>query len=413
MSRLPEKILFGLVSLVIAAWIGFHIFDYYYNPIELEAVYDYTISDTLPARGIAIRDETVIEQAASGIENYLYEDGARVTVSSAVAEFYGSAGSDRNVKRMREIEEEIAMLTVAQDKVANNYANTDTINRNIRDQLGQLAEMSSIGDYALSQQVRASLVSLLNRRQVATGKVEDFEERISTLQAEYDRLQRTTVSSDIAVANAPVSGYFVKTVDGYERYLSSRTLKEYGIDDYVQIIRRAIAPPASRYAGKMVTSHEWYFAVAVQKHYTESMYTGQGVQLEFPSIGQTIPSTLVRLETDLSKDNAVLVFYCDQINADLVNLRVEDVEIHFVQHRGLRLNPSSIYFNKDGERGVYILEDDVVRFKKVKVIYEGTGFLLSELNVISDASYDKEYVRLYNQVIVKGGVDLYDGKTIA
>lgn len=411
MSKLPERIMFGLIGLIVVAWVGYHIFDQYYQPLETETVFDYTKSQTLTARGIAIRAETVIDQTASGIENYLFEDAERVTVGQNVAEFYESAGSDRNVKRMREIEGEIEMLRSAQDKSINNLTNTDNLNRDIRDQLGQLSQLSSVGSYATSQQLRSSLTSLLNRRQVATGKVEDFSGRIAELSAEHERLERSTSGSAMVSATAPVSGYFVKRVDGYERYLTPKVVEEYGIEDFARLIRSELREQNTSFAGKIVTSQNWYFAVTMKKHHAENLVEGRTVQLQFPSALRAVPVTIHTILEEKDNDDAVIIFHCDQVNSELVGIRMEDVTIQFVEYTGLRISTSSLHF-EGGKQGVFVVEENIVRFKEVQPIYDEAGFILVERNVVDTPGYVKTAVRLYDQVITKG-TDLYDGKTLS
>jgi putative membrane fusion protein len=410
MSRLLEKILYGLIGLVFLIWVGYHIFDRYYQPMETETVYEYTMAQTLTARGVAIREETVIDQIVSGIENTLFEDGERTRAGQTVAEFYESAGSDRGVKRMREIAAEIEKLRQDQDQNINNYANTDNLNRDIRDQLGQLATMASVSGFVDSQNLRGDLTSLLNRRQIATGKEEDFAARIGELEAEYARLSSSTSGSGMVAATAPVSGYFVKTVDGYEPYLNPGILETYSIADFSRVIRSAVESPAQSYAGKIVTDHNWRFAVVVKKENIEAMQVGQKVDLAFSTIPRQIPATIEQIVEEDDNGDAVVVFHCDQVSSETINLRIEDVSIHFVEYTGLRIAAASLHF-KDGIMGVYVVEENVVRFKNVELVYEEAGFVLARTNIIDTPDYRVDDVRLYHQVITKG-TDLYDNKPL-
>ncbi|MCL2057208.1 MAG: hypothetical protein FWH02_08345 [Oscillospiraceae bacterium] len=408
--RLLEWALFGAVMLAVVLWAGYHIWGAYFNPLEVETVFEYTKSYTVQAHGIAVRYETVIEDAASGIENYLYEDGTRVTVGQYVAEFYESAGSGRSVKRMREIQAEIAMLLSAQDKNTNNFANTEILNRDIRDQIGQLSIMSGMGQLGGAHEVRDSLTSLLNRRRVATGKEDGFEGRIAVLRAELESLERAAPVGAVVAATAPSSGYFVRTVDGYERYLSPATVAGYSISDYTKLIRTAINPPDTHFAGKIVTNHNWYFAVAMRLENAEGMVQGRAVTLVFASTGESVPAVIRQVLTERDNPDAVVIFHSEHVSGGTVNFRLEDVTIHVEEISGLRVNAQSLHY-VDGVRGVFVVEDSIIRFKQVNPIYEEAGFVLTERNVVETPDFRPGEVRLYHQVITRG-TDLYDGRAL-
>jgi putative membrane fusion protein len=270
--------------------------------------------------------------------------------------------------------------------------------------------MASVSGFAESQTLRGELASLLNRRQIATGKEEDFAARIGELEAEYERLSNSTSGSGMVAATAPVSGYFVKTVDGYEPYLNPGILETYSIADFSRVIRSAVESPAQSYAGKIVTDHNWYFAVVVKKENIEAMQVGQKVDLAFSTVSRQIPATIEQIVEEENSGDAVVVFHCDEVSSETVNLRIEDVNIHFVEYTGLRIAASSLHFEGD-TRGVYVVEENVVRFKKVEPVYEEAGFVLARINIIDTPDYSADEVRLYHQVITKG-TDLYDNKPL-
>jgi hypothetical protein len=92
------------------------------------------------------------------------------------------------MRRLRELETELGQLRQAQDVNLNNISNVDAINREIREKLRVLTGVAVTGDAAALPRTQADLGFLVNRRQIATGKAENFAERIGALQKEYDSL---------------------------------------------------------------------------------------------------------------------------------------------------------------------------------------------------------------------------------
>ena len=89
-----------------------------------------------------------------------------------------------------------------------------------------------------------------------------------------------------------------------------------------------------------------------------------------------------------------------------INLRTGEAQLYFRQHTGLRVDTAHIRF-EDGARGVYVLENGVVRFRTIDPIYEEDAFILSG----QPDPFDTSALRQFDQIITKG-TDLEDGKVI-
>lgn len=57
-------------------------------------------------------------------------------------------------------------------------------------------------------------------------------------------------------------------------------------------------------------------------------------------------------------------------------------------------------------RGVYVVVNQALEFKKVDIIYDDVGFFISRID-----SNDEELVQLYDDIVTEG-TDLYEGKSI-
>lgn len=508
MSRLSERIVAGLLLLFILVYTAYQAYRYFASPLRLETVFQYTVSNTVVAPGIAMRDEIVLDQQVSGIEHYLFEDAARVATGEVVAEFYTSNVSDKNIRRITEIENEINMLTEAQDTTVNNYANADILGRDIKEQMGYLAEMASLGRFDEARNIRPELVALINKKQVATGKATSFAARIAQLQKEYGQLEPQASRDNVTTATAPASGYFAKKVDGYESKLSPTKRDNLTIDAYKRLIATPIPAVTSHKVGKLVMSQNWVFAATLPKYSAEWLRAGQSVSLQFELINERIPAIVSEIMQEKDNDNVIILLACDYISEELISLRTSNVTISYQQFNGLRINTADLRFAnwvfeatipKDGiewmragqrvsvqlenavqpvsatvrtitdetgsdsavvllscdeeaeahisqdaaaatvifqpdsespnaepppplradtaslrfvgkERGVYILDNNKVKFKTIDPIYEEAAFVLSKLNY-AELFSEKNDVCLFQQVITKGN-DLYNGKVV-
>lgn len=408
MGRLTEKIVIGLLCLFLLITVGYQVYISVYGSMRTETIYEYTVSRSIPVNGIAIRPEVVIDGNFNGIENYLYENGERVTVGENVAEFHESRRSDINLRRSRELEAEMNMLKEAQDSIVNNFAATEMLNRDIKEQLGYLTGLSGRGRFAGSDKIRENLTSLINKKQISTGMVVDFEPRLAELREEYDNLGVEKADSSVTAVKAPVSGYFFKTVDGYEETLTPEAVKDYGIRDYLDLLDSPSPQPAPGKVGKIIKTQNWMFVATAQKSSLEFVRPNQEIFLSLGLGGIRIPAVVTDIMQEKDDERAVILLSCNEVSGDLIEMRKENAVINFNQYTGLRVNMSDIRFQGE-KRGVYIVDGNTVRFRLLDPIYEEQGFILSRL--IPPESLEQEYVRLFDQIITKGN-DLYDGKAI-
>jgi len=408
MTRIPEKIIAGLLVLFLIITVGYQVYLGVYGTIRTETVYDYTVSRAITADGIAIRYETVLGDRPGGIENSIFDDGTRVSVGENIAEFYKNEQSNIGLRRMRELESEIRMLRDAQDRSVNNFSTADMLNRDIKEQLAGLAKASDSRRFYAAADIKNELKSLFNKRQVATGQVLNYNERIEELESEYARFLNTDADSYTVITQAPVSGFFSRNVDGYEEALKPDIVKSFTVADYLSFIDAPKRTPPTDKIGKIVTTQNWTFAAACDKHNLDAIRAGQEVTLVFDAVNQRVPAIIDEILQDKDEDRIVILLRCNQVSGDILALRHTSAVIAFNQYTGVRINMPDIRFQGD-QRGVYVLDRNTVRFKLIDPIYEEQNFILSRL--IPPDVRDDKYVNLFDQVITRG-IDLSDGKVI-
>ena len=441
MTRLSERLFFALMAVVVLCWGGYHFYRYYNEPLQFETAFEYTVPRTITGVGIAIRDEMIIDESPRGVESYLLDDAARVAIGQPVAEYYPDDVGDRNIRRLREIEQQIKMLEEAQDTNVNNLSNTDNINRDIRDRLGIVANIMATGQSRNLSVARADLTSLMNRRQIAIGNFDNYQALISALKDEYSMLS-TSEAGSVYEAKSPGVGFFSKQYDGYETLISPAEIDSTTITEYLELIENPVPQTGQGRVGRLVKNQVWYFAMPIKLHESEWLKQNQTVELGFEQLGRRIKAKVYDVKFENKNDTMIAIFQTNQMTAELINLRVTEVSVYSTQYSGVRVSSSALYFREnergENERGVYILSENTVKFKLVYPVYEEQSFLLSdpnpdlkekqesmagaatssELSAISEATEIEVTpytppppLKQYDLVIIKG-TDLYDGKPI-
>lgn len=141
-----------VICLFLIVYVSFHSVNLDSQPYQTEVALTYTISDSVEASGVIIREEQLISgQASGGVVSYQQSDGTVVREGSVIAEVYSSS-SDISIRRqIRALEEQITALQKVSDARSAEYSSTETVNRQIN---------SEIDDYiALVHQGQISSIS--------------------------------------------------------------------------------------------------------------------------------------------------------------------------------------------------------------------------------------------------------------
>ena len=114
------------------------------------------------------------------------------------------------------------------------------------------------------------------------------------------------------------------------------------------------------------------------------------------------------IESD-NPEESIIILSCDELTYNLVQRRSERVEIVLNDYEGIKVSRDAIRFNKENEKGVYILLGQRIAFKKINPIYECDEYILSQI------TSDTDYISVYDDIILKGEIssDLYVEETAA
>jgi hypothetical protein len=120
--------------------------------------------------------------------------------------------------------------------------------------------------------------------------------------------------------------------------------------------------------------------------------------------------TLVRKITGEGKREGVLIFSCDRTPKGFSFLRTQRVQSVVEQVTGYRV-PVEALREHNGEKGVYILHDSSVEFRRISIVREGTGYYIVQTyeQDAAGGSGKAKYLH-YGDLIITAGRDLYIGK---
>ena len=355
--------------------------------------------DSIECNGFIIRDESVLSGSGSGILRYVLKDGERVSKNGVVAEAYSTEEAVYAKEEYDELTERINRMEESERQAKGGSVNLETINTQARSNLLDMLSAFDDGDMDSVYDISEEYLDLINRRQILTGDLDGYGTLISELKSQRDAAaaKMQTSSSSIRSAN---SGYFIKSVDGYENSISVDELANITPD----MLNSVTATDMGDAIGKVVGDYDWYIATEIDNTTAMSLAVGQTYSIDFNiDSAEKVPATVKYMNR--FDNTTVVVFSCSYMSSTLAHLRSCQIEVILKEYSGLVVNTEAVRI-VDDVKGVYVDNGYMIKFKPIEVIYTGDGYMLCKV------SEDKSGLVLYDEVVI-GGRNLYDGKIVA
>lgn len=405
MNTITVRILMFFLSVFILVTVFSQLFLQTKEDYVTETAVIYSSAEKITFQGIYIRNETVINKKVNGILSYPCADGSKIANGSTVAYVYNNENDIFVNQRIEKLKEEVELLESAQNPGTTEVTTPAFISKLIDQQYQKIAVLIAENDLQALTEERKKLQTLMGIYQIVINEENDFNDTIDNIKAEIKELERKQKQpSDVITADN--TGYFVSYTDGYETKLSPEMLNTLTVDKIKDIISNSTNTVSQNSVGKIVDGYEWKMVGIVDTEQT-LFHTGSDVTVKFASTPDTVTAVIEDIvETDNPKES-IIILNCDELTFDLVQRRVERVEIILNDHEGIKVPRKAIRFNKDNDKGIYVILGQRIMFKKIDPVYECDEYILSRI------TSDSEYVSMYDDIICEGEIsdDLYIEET--
>ena len=400
------KLLAVVMSAFFIFYAGYQAWRFFYNPYQTEITTEYSVSESLHVHGIAVRSETIIESVqTSGSVSYVYEDAQRVLKNRTVAYTHASADTVDKMIRVEELEKEISLLKEASRGNSQLYGTMEFINTQIGSAVAKYAGVLDETNLSALSSAKEELLLAINKKTVITGNENKFEDRIAILNAECNELKEEISADSAETVTSPKTGYFISEVDGFENLVNKETMFEMTAAQLEELINTEIVTVEPS-VGKIADNYKWYYVISVNEEEAKSFYEGRSVEVNFDGINDSIKFKVDSVLKDETSENTIVFLLCEKFTSEVASLRQVSADIIFNTISGLRVSSSAIRFDGEQNMGVFILDRGEVKFRKIEVTYEGSGYVIAKWYKGENAS-----LQLYDEVFTAGS-DLYVGKVI-
>lgn len=391
------KVLFVLLAGLILCSVFNSVYTNVTEEYKTQTAVIYSSADKVSFRGVYIRDESVIKKSYTGVLSYPISDGSKVANGSVVAYVYENESDIEINRKIQELSDEIDLLKAAQNPGTVLTADPAFISSLISQRYQSVATKLAKRDISDIKSQRDDLLTLMSIYQISVKQEDGYDDRIAELNGQIDELVKKRKNSKSEIVS-PDSGYFVSSTDGYESVLTIDNSGKLSAETIKDVIANESSVKASRdknEIGKLVRGYNWKIAGVIDN--SESVYNpGNTVKLSFASTPDTVTATIEALEPTEDPEEWVLILRCEEMTFDLVQKRVERVEMTLNDFEGIKVPREALRFNKNNEKGCYVLWGQRVLFKKVDPIFESEDYMLSRL------TSNEEYVCVYDDIIIEG-----------
>lgn len=399
MDTITAKILVFLLSVFVLIIVAHQVTLLFDDSYETETATLYSSAEKVSFKGIYVRNETVVKSSTNGVLSYPELDGNKIAKDSVVAYVYKSAEDIYINQRIEALNQEVELLEKEQNPGTTAVVRPEFISALIEEKYQTITSLIARNDLSQLAEERKNFQSLLGIYQIIIGEETDYSDRIDRLNKEIEELEKKK-SQPIDVITVPDSGYFISYADGYENVLSPDKLSGITVDKVKEIIENDgydSTKVSKNAVGKIVNGYEWKLIGLINEN-DAFFRTGQDVTVKLSSTPDTVNAVIEDIIESEDSKESIIVLSCEKLNYNLVQCRTERVELILNDYSGIKVPREAIRFNKNNEKGVYILQGQKIAFKKLDVIYECDDYLLSKVNS------DTGYISVYDDIITSGEI---------
>lgn len=399
MDTITGKVLVLILSIFMLVTVFHQFVQVFEDDYTTETATVYSSAEKVTFNGVYVRNETIVSGGKNGVLSYPSSDGSKVAKDSVVAYVYRSANDIYINQQIENLKNEVEILKKEQSPGTTVVAQPEFISSLIDEKYRTITTLAARNDLSSLRSESNDFQMLTGIYQIVIGEETDYNDRIEQLEKQI-KLLEAKQNNPIDIITVPNSGYFISYVDGYEDILSTDKLSSITADDIKEVIKNDgynAAKVSKKAVGKIVDDYEWDL-VGIVNPKDASFNPGKEVKVKLSSTPDLLTAKITDvIETD-DPEECVIVLSCEKLNFNLVQYRTERVEIILDDFNGIKVPREAVRFNKNNEKGVYVLLGQRIAFKKVDVIYECDEYLLSAI------TSDTSYISVYEDIILSGEI---------
>ena len=398
------RIIIGVLAVFAIIVVGYQLYKYNFVSIKTESAVMGEMEEVVKATGLFFRDEETIVRGNHDFIDVIRAEGERVPAHGIIARIYSDEQSAKKQKKIRELEEKIAIYESVLSNSGSYESAMTSIDQEIYDRLSNISILAQNGESSVFADAEALTIEIMKKK-IAAGDLVHYDSALKDLRSELGAL-KSSVNASVRTISKDKSGYFSLGIDGLEEKFNSSALEELSIENFKEFEKLSLDfNHQSDDIGKLVYSSNWFLAMKLQTNDISRLETNDSVYIRIPSFGSERIKCVVK---DIRKngEESIVILESSIISSNILTLRNEEISLIIRTHSGIQIRQSALR-KVDGEDGVYVKVGLLLRYKKVEILYnDGTNVIIKY-----DPASSND-VRVYDQVVYKGS-HLYNGKAVS
>jgi len=397
-------IVYIVIALLFIAFFLYQLFKINYKPVKTEVALEKTVASSAVADSFIVRDEYPISASVSGTLVPLVEDGKRVASGDSVAVVFTNEEAAKSYNEIKNLEKSITYYSSLQNKVGVQTADITPLDDRVYSSCEEYIKAVNSGKFDSFYSYEENIRDAITSRQLSTGATIDPSVKLEELTTRLEQLKSKNIG--YSTINAPHPGYYVSVADGFEDAVEYKRVAELTTQEIMGLFDESLtAESTDTYLGKLVDGFNWYILCVLNYDDAVRLSKGEKVKIEFTmTTAEPLTATVVNIANTID-GKAAVIFKSNLMNNEYASLRREQIRVTFDEHVGFQISNKAIR-EVDGEKGVFVLSGNIVKFKKINIDYSD-----SEYSICNNPENKSGYVELYDEIITEG-TDLYDGKII-
>jgi hypothetical protein len=402
------------------------------NQYKTEMADEVTVQETIDLDAFIVRDEKYIDGTMDGTVVPLVSDGNRVARGDSVARVFAKEQDAADYAELNELVQVRDRYISLNGQTELSALDMEKLNADIDSYYTNMMKIINSRNYSELKDYVDRYENALTSKQVLKDGTIDLSEKITALDKRIATLEARKITPDNV--EAPISGYYISNLDGYETAVSYADVKSVGVSAVDNALEQEPATVTGK-LGKIVSSYKWYIIANIESKYAKIIEVGDTMKINLPEYGYDNVKVNVASISAEKDGKVAIALSCNVMNETYANMRTEKVELVISEHTGYKVKTNAIHTyvpkeetTKDAEENetevstttattqmqgeitvVYILRGSVMNARRVEVIHTDGEY--SIVRTDSEPVMGIKPIRRYDEVIVKGR-NLENGRSI-
>ena len=335
---------------------------------------------TVSSRGIIVRKEKIYTSTLEGSLHQIVSEGQSVKKDGAVAKVYNYQLELSLKKRKIDLKKEgiLSLLYLKRD-ISRRKIEDELFIYGLNNEIDTLREVLLTSDLKEARRLEKVIEEIVNKRQELVRQKKKYKSevnaRVQVLQKEYSHINNslgTEVSCLLSAENSGIVSYYF---DGYEGIFTPATVLENPMWDMPEI---ELSPVKIRDGQKILlggpvfklVEEPWYILTRVPSDKKDYFESKDDRIILLPDLNMQMVGSIEKIyDRGYNEPEILVVISTDNKDKTFLSKRELSLDILLTKVSGVVL-PITAKVEKYGEVGVYVIEDEKLKFYPVRVKFE-------------------------------------------